>query len=72
MCPRSGTAPGQTTAFNLLVHGATLAVVGFTMYVATDKLTTSDNFSPDPATVAAAGGQTQQAEETTEETTTDG
>jgi len=27
----SGTAPGQTTAFGLLVHGATLAVVGFTM-----------------------------------------
>lgn len=27
----SGTAAGQTTAFNLLVHGATLAVVGFTM-----------------------------------------
>ncbi|MCW5634093.1 MAG: 6-hydroxycyclohex-1-ene-1-carbonyl-CoA dehydrogenase [Rubrivivax sp.] len=27
----SGTAAGQGTAFNLLVHGATLAVVGFTM-----------------------------------------
>jgi 6-hydroxycyclohex-1-ene-1-carbonyl-CoA dehydrogenase len=27
----SGTAPGQQTAWNLLVHGATLAVVGFTM-----------------------------------------
>jgi len=27
----SGTAPGQTTAFGLLVHGATLCVVGFTM-----------------------------------------
>lgn len=27
----SGTAPGQTTAFALLVHGATLSVVGFTM-----------------------------------------
>lgn len=27
----SGTAAGQTSAFNLLVHGATLAVVGFTM-----------------------------------------
>jgi 6-hydroxycyclohex-1-ene-1-carbonyl-CoA dehydrogenase len=27
----SGTAAGQTTAFNLLVHGATLSVVGFTM-----------------------------------------
>jgi 6-hydroxycyclohex-1-ene-1-carbonyl-CoA dehydrogenase len=27
----SGTAAGQTTAFSLLVHGATLAVVGFTM-----------------------------------------
>ena len=27
----SGSAPGQTTAFNLLVHGATLSVVGFTM-----------------------------------------
>lgn len=27
----SGTAAGQTTAWNLLVHGATLAVVGFTM-----------------------------------------
>jgi len=27
----SGTAAGQNTAFNLLVHGATLSVVGFTM-----------------------------------------
>jgi 6-hydroxycyclohex-1-ene-1-carbonyl-CoA dehydrogenase len=27
----SGTAPGQLSAFNLLVHGATLSVVGFTM-----------------------------------------
>jgi len=27
----SGMAAGQTTAFGLLVHGATLAVVGFTM-----------------------------------------
>ena len=27
----SGTAPGQTTAYGLLVHGATLSVVGFTM-----------------------------------------
>jgi len=27
----SGSAAGQTTAFNLLVHGATLSVVGFTM-----------------------------------------
>jgi 6-hydroxycyclohex-1-ene-1-carbonyl-CoA dehydrogenase len=27
----SGTAPGQLTAYGLLVHGATLAVVGFTM-----------------------------------------
>ncbi len=27
----SGTAAGQTNAFGLLVHGATLAVVGFTM-----------------------------------------
>ena len=26
----SGTAPGQDTAFNLLVHGATLCVVGYT------------------------------------------
>jgi len=31
------------------------AVVGFTMYVATDQLETEDNFSPDPATVTAAG-----------------
>jgi branched-chain amino acid transport system substrate-binding protein len=31
------------------------AVVGFTMYVATDKLETSDNFSPAPETVTAAG-----------------
>ncbi|HUG63862.1 MAG TPA: branched-chain amino acid ABC transporter substrate-binding protein [Gaiellaceae bacterium] len=31
------------------------AVVGFTMYVATDKLETVDNFSPSPETVAAAG-----------------
>lgn len=30
----SGTAPGQETAFGLMVHGATLSVVGFTM----DKL----------------------------------
>lgn len=27
----SGTAAGQTSAFNLLVHGATMSVVGFTM-----------------------------------------
>ncbi len=27
----SGTAPGQLTAYSLLVHGATLSVVGFTM-----------------------------------------
>ncbi len=27
----SGTAAGQATAFGLLVHGATLAVVGYTM-----------------------------------------
>ena len=27
----SGTGAGQTSAFNLLVHGATLSVVGFTM-----------------------------------------
>ncbi len=27
----SGTKPGQTTAYGLLVHGATLCVVGFTM-----------------------------------------
>jgi len=31
------------------------AVVGFTMYVATDELTTEDSFSPDPETVKAAG-----------------
>ena len=31
----SGTAAGQTTAFGLLVHGATMCVVGFTM----DKVT---------------------------------
>ncbi|MGH3066360.1 MAG: branched-chain amino acid ABC transporter substrate-binding protein [Gaiellaceae bacterium] len=31
------------------------AVVGFTMYVATDKLETSDNFSPKAETVTAAG-----------------
>jgi len=31
------------------------AVVGFTMYVATDKLETADNFSPNPETVEAAG-----------------
>ena len=31
------------------------AVVGFTMYVATDKLETSDNFAPKPETVEAAG-----------------
>jgi 6-hydroxycyclohex-1-ene-1-carbonyl-CoA dehydrogenase len=27
----SGSAPGQQTAYDLLVHGATLAIVGFTM-----------------------------------------
>jgi 6-hydroxycyclohex-1-ene-1-carbonyl-CoA dehydrogenase len=27
----SGTAPGQLTAYGLLVHGATLSIVGFTM-----------------------------------------
>ena len=31
------------------------AVVGFTMYVATDKLEAEDNFSPKPETVTAAG-----------------
>jgi len=31
------------------------AVVGFTMYVATDQLETSDNFAPSPETVEAAG-----------------
>jgi branched-chain amino acid transport system substrate-binding protein len=31
------------------------AVVGFTMYVATDRLETADNFSPKPETVEAAG-----------------
>jgi ABC-type branched-subunit amino acid transport system substrate-binding protein len=31
------------------------AVVGFTMYVATDELTTSEYFSPKPETVEAAG-----------------
>ena len=31
------------------------AVVGFTMYVATDKLETSDSFSPQTETVTAAG-----------------
>ncbi|MDH4346621.1 MAG: hypothetical protein OEW31_09825, partial [Thermoleophilia bacterium] len=31
------------------------AVVGFTMYVATDELTTEESFSPDPETVKAAG-----------------
>jgi branched-chain amino acid transport system substrate-binding protein len=31
------------------------AVVGFTMYVATDELVTEDNFSPKPETVTAAG-----------------
>ena len=31
------------------------AVVGFTMYIATDKLETVDNFSPSPETVTAAG-----------------
>jgi branched-chain amino acid transport system substrate-binding protein len=31
------------------------AVVGFTMYVATDELVTEDNFAPKPETVTAAG-----------------
>jgi len=34
----SGTAAGQETAFQLLVHGAHLAVVGFTMDAATVRL----------------------------------
>ena len=33
------------------------AVVGFTIYVATDELTTEKTVSPKPETVAAAGGQ---------------
>ncbi|HET8741064.1 MAG TPA: hypothetical protein VFM41_00450, partial [Gaiella sp.] len=33
------------------------AVVGFTIYVATDKLTTETTVSPKPETVAAAGGK---------------
>jgi branched-chain amino acid transport system substrate-binding protein len=33
------------------------AVVGFTIYVATDQLTTETSVSPKPETVAAAGGQ---------------
>jgi branched-chain amino acid transport system substrate-binding protein len=33
------------------------AVVGFTIYVATDELTTKTTVSPKPETVAAAGGQ---------------
>ena len=33
------------------------AVVGFTMYKATDKLETADNFSPKPETVEAAGAR---------------
>ena len=32
------------------------AVVGFTIYVATDQLTTKTTVSPKPETVAAAGG----------------
>jgi branched-chain amino acid transport system substrate-binding protein len=36
-------------------ENASGAVVGFTMYVATDELTTEDNFSPKPETVEAAG-----------------
>ena len=32
------------------------AVVGFTIYVATDELTTETVVSPKPETVAAAGG----------------
>jgi ABC-type branched-subunit amino acid transport system substrate-binding protein len=33
------------------------AVVGFTMYVATDELETADNFAPKPETVEAAGAE---------------
>ena len=33
------------------------AVVGFTVYVATDELTTETTVSPKPETVAAAGGK---------------
>jgi len=34
----SGTAPGQMTAFGLLVHGATLMVVGFTLEAVSVRL----------------------------------
>ena len=50
---------GLLGSFNFNENGdptnASGAVVGFTMYVATDKLETEDNFAPKPETVQAAG-----------------
>jgi branched-chain amino acid transport system substrate-binding protein len=50
---------GLLGSFNFNENGdptnASGAVVGFTMYVATDKLETEDNFAPEPETVQAAG-----------------
>jgi hypothetical protein len=49
-----GKLVGIASAFRTKVN-ASGAVVGFTMYVATDKLETADNFSPAPEVVTAAG-----------------
>ena len=39
----------------LVAHESAGAVVGFTIYIATDKLETSKALSPDPEVVEAAG-----------------
>ena len=55
----SEVTDGLLGSFNFNENGdptnASGAVVGFTMYVATDKLETKDNFAPKPETVQAAG-----------------
>ncbi len=55
----SEVTDGLLGSFNFNENGdptnASGAVVGFTMYVATDKLVTEDNFAPKPETVQAAG-----------------
>ena len=52
---RISTSTDGVPAGNGDPTNASGAVVGFTMYVATDKLVTEDNFSPKPETVTAAG-----------------
>jgi len=57
----SNVTDGLLGSFKIDANGdpeeASGAVVGFTIYVATDELTTETTVSPKPATVAAAGGQ---------------